>query len=108
MSAECGPSSYSGHGALLYRAGRLYDFHAGFSHFHSPFGAGIFSRGTRGDPAMAIPTWHVARVDRRIRGTLVSGECRLTFTAHRGARIIDCVHGHLLLGILWSPDQTSF
>src|SRR5262249_53713938 len=72
MCAECRPSSHTGDGAILYWAWRLYDFHSGFSHFHSPFGAGIFPRGTRRYPAMAIPDWHLARIDWRIRRYLVS------------------------------------
>src|SRR5262249_34724952 len=107
MSAERGPSSHAGHGALLYWPGGLYDFHAGFSHFHGPSGAGIFSRGTRRHPAMAISTWHLARIDRRIRRHLVSGEYRLTFRARGAARIVDCFHGNVLLGTLWSSDQTA-
>src|SRR5215471_2159902 len=107
MFAERGPSSHAGHGALLYWPGRLYDFHASFSYFHSPSGARIFSRRTRRYPAMAIPTWHLARIDRRIRRHLVSGECRLTFTPRGAPRIIDCFYGNLLLGTLWSFDQTA-
>src|SRR5438876_11247110 len=107
MLAKRGPSSHAGHGAVLYWAGRLYYFHAGFSYFHCPSRPGIFSRGTRRYPAMAIPTWHFARIIRRIWRDLVSGKCRLTFTARRTARIIDCFHGDLLLGTLRSSDQTA-
>src|SRR5262249_43950429 len=75
MLAKRGPSSHTGDGALLHWTRCLHDFHPGFSYLHSSAGAGIFSRGTRGYPAMAVPGWHVARTNRRIRGDLVSGEC---------------------------------
>ena len=78
MLAKRGPSSHPGDGAVLYWAWRLYDFHSGFGHFHCPSGAGILSRGTRRYPAMAIPAWHLARINRRIRRDLVSGGCELT------------------------------
>src|SRR5262245_28684418 len=74
MLAKRGPSDHASDGTFLHRARRLYDFHAGFGHFHGAFGIGIFSRGTRRYPAMAIPGWHVARINRRFRGDLVPGE----------------------------------
>src|SRR5262245_28413820 len=74
MPAKRRPSGHPGNGAFLYRPRCLYDFHPGFSHFHSAPGAGILSGGTRRYPAMAIPDWHVARINRRIRGDLVSGK----------------------------------
>src|SRR5262245_48587165 len=104
MLAKRGPSSHPGDGAFLYWTRRLHDFHSGFSYFHSPSGDGIFPRGTRGDPAMAIPAWHIARINRRIRGDLVSGEHGLTRSTHRVARIIHRLHGHILLGALRGSD----
>src|ERR1700745_1668431 len=77
MLAERSPPSHPGDGAVLHRTRRLYHFHSCFSHFYSPPGAGIFSRGTRRHHPMAIPAWHTARVNRRIRRDLVSDECQL-------------------------------
>src|SRR5262245_12785058 len=73
MLAKFGPSSHTGDGAFLYWPRRLHNFHSGFSHFYCPSGAGILSGGTRRYSAMAIPAWHVARVNWGIRRDLVSG-----------------------------------
>src|SRR4030095_15467055 len=100
LPAERRPSSHASDCSLLQGPWRLCDFHSFFGHLHGATRARILPGRTLRHPAMAIPSRHSTRLNRRLRGALVPAQRAIAGPTYRIAWIVHRVYRLVLLGAL--------